>query len=229
LSFDVFGDAAERGYLRNTAGLHDLEKVKSLEHRFFRKNVEAALNEAARDWPLTFLTLKQIHRTLFEPLYPWAGQDRQSLVPDVAIGKSGDFYLFAPGREIGRAVDYALRQGNDPRFMREKPGEVMGSLAFAHPFLDGNGRTSMVAHAVLAQRAGISIAWEETDKWHYLSALTNEMKLPGDGHLDNYLKPFIRPAVGRHEALAQLLNLKALGPGTVMANKQATQPQKQKP
>ena len=68
-------------------------------------------------------------------------------------------------------MDYALKQGNDKNFMANKPGEVMGSLAYAHPFLDGNGRTIMVVHTELANRAGITIAWENTDKADYLPGL----------------------------------------------------------
>lgn len=79
--------------------------------------------------------------------------------------------------------------------MAEKPGEIMGYLAYAHPFLDGNGRAIMVIHAILAQRAGISIDWAATGKADYLSALTKELDDPGKGHLDAYLKPFIRKAV----------------------------------
>jgi hypothetical protein len=35
----------------------------------------------------------------------------------------------------------ALRKGNDEEYMKAKPGEIMGYLAYAHPFLDGNGST----------------------------------------------------------------------------------------
>ncbi|WP_249784627.1 Fic family protein [Bradyrhizobium sp. IC3195] len=76
--------------------------------------------------------------------------------------------------------------------MAEKPGEVMGYLAYGHPFLDGNGRTIMLIHAELARRAGISIDWAATDKVQYLAALTQELEEPGKGKLDAYLKPFIR-------------------------------------
>ena len=68
----------------------------------------------------------------------------------------------------------------------------MGSLAHAHPFLDGNGRTIMIVHMVLAARAGISIDWLQSDKAAWLEALTKEVHLPGDGHLDVYLKPLVR-------------------------------------
>jgi cell filamentation protein len=71
----------------------------------------------------------------------------------------------------------------------------MGYLAYAHPFLDGNGRTIMVAHGVLAQRAGFSIDWASTGKTDYLSALTKELDSPGTGYLDTYLKPFVREAL----------------------------------
>jgi len=78
--------------------------------------------------------------------------------------------------------------------MAEKPGEVevMGYLAYGHPFLDGNGRTIMLIHAELARRAGIGIDWAATDKDKSLAALTEELEEPGKGKLDAYLKPFIR-------------------------------------
>jgi cell filamentation protein len=79
--------------------------------------------------------------------------------------------------------------------MAAKPGEIMGYFAYGHPFLDGNGRTIMVVHGVLAQRAGFSIDWAATGKADYLATLTQELDDPGKGHLDAYLKPFIREAL----------------------------------
>ena len=79
--------------------------------------------------------------------------------------------------------------------MMAKPGDIMGYLAYAHPFLDGNGRTIMVLHGVLSQRAGFSIDWSRTGKADYLSALVKELDDPGKGHLDAYLKPFVRGVV----------------------------------
>jgi cell filamentation protein len=92
-------------------------------------------------------------------------------------------------------VDFALDHGQDKKFMAAKPGEIMGYLAHGHPFLDGNGRTIMVVHGVLARRAGFSIDWASTAKVDYLSALTKELDSPGKGYLDAYLKPFMREAV----------------------------------
>jgi cell filamentation protein len=88
--------------------------------------------------------------------------------------------------------------------MVAKPGEIMGYLAYGHPFLEGNGRTIMVVHGVLAQRAGISVDWIATSKSDYLSALTKELDGPGQGHLDIYLRPFVREAVTNSRLAAQI-------------------------
>jgi cell filamentation protein len=79
--------------------------------------------------------------------------------------------------------------------MKAKPGEIMGYLAYGHPFLDGNGRTIMTVHSVLAQRAGFSIDWSGTTKDAYLDALTREIENPPKGYLDAYLKPFMRDPI----------------------------------
>jgi cell filamentation protein len=86
----------------------------------------------------------------------------------------------------------------------------MGHRAFGHPFLDGNGRTIMVVHALLAQRAGFSIDWAKTDKTAYLTALTKEIKEPGKGHLDAYLTGFRASALADGklgDALGQVAGL----------------------
>jgi cell filamentation protein len=95
--------------------------------------------------------------------------------------------------------------------MTARAGEDMGYLAFGHPFLDGNGRTIMVIHAELAERAGFSLDWTATSKAGYLGALTKEIAQPGARHLDEYLKPFVRKPVGienlaRHIAKTQGLD-----------------------
>jgi cell filamentation protein len=79
--------------------------------------------------------------------------------------------------------------------MRNKPGEIMGLFAYGHPFLDGNGRTMLIVHSELCNRAGFSITWEKSNKDSYLIELTKEIANPGKGILDAYLKPLISGAV----------------------------------
>jgi len=75
--------------------------------------------------------------------------------------------------------------------MQRHPGQVFGELAYAHPFLDGNGRTILLVHMELCARAGFHLAWEATTRDAFLNALTEELGRPGDA-LDDYLQPFRR-------------------------------------
>jgi cell filamentation protein len=208
MSFDPFYDFASRGYLRNNAGLHDPTAVKEYEHRAFLAKLDQAFQNLARIDRLTYRDVLDTHKTLFEAVYPWAGQDRMQTAPDIAVSK-GDI-LFAHPKDAHTAVEYALQLGHDKDLMASKPGEIMGYFAYGHPFLDGNGRTIMVVHTELAQRAGISIDWAATDKTAYLTALTRELDSPGQGHLDAYLKPYVRAAVGQQNLAAHVAQTQGL-------------------
>ena len=145
---------------------------------------------------------------LFEAVYPWAGEDRAHNAPELAVSRGG--VLFAHPQDIRRAIDAALAKGQNKDFMRQNPGEVMGYLAFGHPFLDGNGRTIMVVHSVLAQRAGIGIDWGSTNKDEYLNALTQEIDSPGKGILNKYLKPFVQTAIAEDQLAGQVNDVPGL-------------------
>jgi cell filamentation protein len=193
VTFDPFGDFKTQGYLRNLAKEKDPAIVRRLEHASFMTGIDAALERLAKIKRLAYPDVLETHRILFDAVYPWAGQDRRMTAPDLAISKGR--VLFAHPVHLQRAINYALTHGQDKEFMREKPGVVMGYLAYGHPFL--------------AQRAGISIDWAATDKVGYLSALTKDLDDPDKGHLDSYLKPLIRGAVGEDRLAAEI----ALAPG----------------
>lgn len=195
MTFDPFHDFETRGYLRNVFGEKDPEIIQHLEHSSFVEGVDGAFKHLSRASQLAYQDVLETHKALFGDIYPWAGQDRSQIAPDIAVTRGS--VLFAHPNDARIAVDHALRMGQDKAFMASKPGEVMGYFAYGHPFLDGNGRTIMVVHTELAERAGISVDWAATNKAEYLTALTRELDSPGKGHLDAYLKPFVGPAIGR--------------------------------
>jgi cell filamentation protein len=199
VTFDPFGDFATEGYLRNFEKEKDLAIVKRAENASFMIGLDEAFATLAKSKVLSYDDLLTTHRILFGALYPWAGQDRTQTAPKLTIKKGPVIFANAP--EIRVAVEFALRKGQDKDYMKAKPGEIMGYLAFGHPFLDGNGRTIMTVHSVLAQRAGFSIDWSATTKDAYLDALTNEIENPSKGHLDAYLKPFMGDPIA-YEQLA---------------------------
>jgi cell filamentation protein len=194
VTFDPFGDFETRGYLRNVAKAKDPGIVQRLQHNSFLTGIDAALEHLKGQPTLAYGDVLHAHKTLFEGVFPWAGEDRLANAPNLFVSKGP--VLFAHPNDVRKAVDYALQMGQDKALMRQKPGQVMGYLAYGHPFLDGNGRTMMLVHAELARRAGFGIDWGSTGKDEYLTALTAELETPDQGKLDQYLKPFVREGAG---------------------------------
>jgi cell filamentation protein len=117
VTFDPFGDFKLQGYLRNLAKEKDPDIVRRLEHASFMTGIDAALDRLTKIKRLSYADVLETHRILFDAVYPWAGQDRQTTAPDLAISKGP--VLVAHPQHIRRAVDYALAHGQDRKFMRE--------------------------------------------------------------------------------------------------------------
>lgn len=164
MTFDPFGDFDRRGYLRNVARTKDRKIVRQMEHSSFTTGLDEAFAKLAARKRLSYDDILATHKILFEAVYPWAGEDRLTNAPRLVVSKGNDKkkLWFAYPQDIRRVIDYALHLGQEKAFMTAKPGEVMGQLAYGHPFLDGNGCTIMVVHCILAQRAGFSIDWAST-------------------------------------------------------------------
>lgn len=209
MTFDPFGDFATEGYLRNFEKEKDLTIVKRAENASFTTGLDEAFAHLAKSEVLTYDDVLRTHGILFGAIYPWAGQDRSQTAPKLTVKKGA--VIFANASEIRAAVEYALRKGQDKVYMKAKPGEIMGYLAYGHPFLDGNGRTIMTVHSVLAQRAGFSIDWSATKKDAYLDALTREIESPSKGHLDAYLKPLIRDPIAYERLATAIVQAPGLG------------------
>ncbi|MBB3193452.1 Fic/DOC family protein [Roseateles terrae] len=194
--FDPFRDFATAGYLRNRFAEKDSKIVQELEHQMFRASLEEAITHLSRRrGALRYEDFLAVHRILFEGFYPWAGEDRATTAPDIAVTKAGTWFCHPAHARL--AVQEGLRIGNDRRLMRQRPGEVTGLFAYGHPFLDGNGRTMLVVHTELCHRAGFCIEWHRTSKSAYLTALSDEIATPGKGILDNYLLPFVGEGLHR--------------------------------
>lgn len=208
--FDPFGDLGTSGYLRNLHAVKDRRRIEALE----RLEVQASIGAAA-DFlhnirgTLRYSHILRTHKTLFGSLYPWTGNDRSITTPDIHVTKAGLKDLFSDPRDVRRAMEYALSEASNLAAMRNKPGWVMGLMAYSHPFLDGNGRTIMLAHQELCYRAGFHIDWMKTDKSRYLSALTAELQNPGKGLLDSYLAPFV---VDKKISLKESVNVHSITP-----------------
>lgn len=195
MSFDPFGDFETAGYLRNNFQLKDPLLIKRLEHAAFEANVEHALSYLAGLNDIDYDAVLHVHKILFSSFYPWAGKDRHEVAPNLRVtkgeGTDTNSTEFAYPGEERLAVEHAIRQAAKHVRFKACPGEVMGLLAFAHPFLDGNGRTILLIYMELAFRAGFAINWSQTTKNGYLRALSDEIREPKQQHLDLYLRPHV--------------------------------------
>jgi len=120
VTFDPFGDFETLGYLRNFEKEKDPAIIKRLEHASFTTGIDDAFTALANKNPLTYADVLGTHKILFEAFYPWAGQDRSTTSPDIAVSRGT--VLFANPNYIQSAVAYALKIGNDPAQMKAKPG-----------------------------------------------------------------------------------------------------------
>lgn len=191
MPFDPFGDFDTRGYLRNSRSYKTTSAVKRFEHREYYRNIHLVRDYLAAASIIDYAALLETHRLLFSTVYPWAGDDRATLgIPTVIV--KGRLH-FATAAEIHRIASQGLTLASDPSIMAKQPGLLIGNLAFAHPFLEGNGRAFLAVQTELARRAGISIDWRRIPFRQYLSELTREIVLPGEGHLDIFLAPYTKP------------------------------------
>jgi len=115
--FDPFKDFDTAGYLRNFAAEKDLDIVKAAEHQLFRANLPEVVHHLAALTDITYADFCRVHKTLFQGLYPWAGQDRSLTAPDSAVHKGET--LFAHPADVRRAVEHALRLGRNATTLRE--------------------------------------------------------------------------------------------------------------
>lgn len=193
--FDPFGDQASRGYLRNHLQVNDAQTIKMLEHLSFSICFERAVTRLATSRSLGYPELLGAHRIIFEALYPWAGIDRMGTSASLSISKGA---LGTPGRvcfaepgDVANTVAYALRGTAAKAHVRKHAGAILGNLAFAHPFLDGNGRALLTFHREVCRRAGFEIDWISVETHEYLNVLSNEINQPNRSYMDDFLEPYI--------------------------------------
>ena len=214
MNFDPFGDFETAGYLQNALQLKDPIEVIESEHLSFELSMEDALRYLAQKKSIDYSSVLKVHELLFSDFYHWAGKDRTELVPHLAVFKGSQddphHTPFEHPASIRLSVDYAFELASNKKRFRDRPGDVMGQLAFAHPFLDGNGRTILLVFMELCYRAKFAIEWSKTNKDDYLRALSAEIKEPFKGHLNDYLQPFVVDIAHRDEWPGMIGGLKGL-------------------
>lgn len=106
--------------------------------------------------------LQQIHRYLFDGLYPFAG-----VIRDKNIAKGG--FRFANTLYLDAALSAVEKMPEDTF---EHIIEKYVEMNVCHPFLEGNGRSTRIWLDMMLKRSlGKVVNWQYVDKDQYLQAM----------------------------------------------------------
>ena len=150
--------------IENKLGINDSLELAREEERLTKKRaLELYDNKILANFEVgTFAGLKAIHGYLFQDIYPFAGKMRT-----VNIAKG--HFRFAPVLYLEDALRNIDRM---PQNTYEHIIEKYVEMNVAHPFREGNGRSSRIwLDAILKNELGQVIDWSKIDKEDYLFAM----------------------------------------------------------
>ncbi len=150
--------------LENKLGITESAELARVEEKISKKKAaelfeKGLLNtlEAGRFSALVF-----IHKYLFEDIYDFAGEVR-----DVNIAKGN--FRFAPVMYLEAALSHIDTM---PQSSFEEIVEKYVEMNIAHPFREGNGRSTRIwLDVLLKKELGMVIDWSRVSKEDYLLAM----------------------------------------------------------
>ncbi|OAN11570.1 cell filamentation protein Fic [Photobacterium jeanii] len=144
--------------LINKLNITDEEQLALAERDFTRVRAEHFEPDFSH---LTFDYLLNIHFTLFQDLYTWAGKIRHV---DITKGETRFCHFMNIEREAERLFK-ELEQEDGLQGLAfdnfiERISHYYCELNVIHPFREGNGRVQRIFFEMLAINAGFEICWE---------------------------------------------------------------------
>ena len=150
--------------LENKLGITNSAELAREEERISKKKA-VWLFESGRLSALsvgTFAALKEIHKSLFEDIYEFAGSLRS-----VNLAKGN--FRFAPVLYLEAAIANIEKM---PQSTYDEIIEKYVEMNIAHPFREGNGRATRIGlDLMLKNGIGQVVDWSRVDKEDYLLAM----------------------------------------------------------
>ena len=150
--------------VENKLGLTSSADLAREEERLSKKKaVELFENGMLDTLPAgKFLTLRAIHKYLFEDIYDFAGKLRT-----VNLAKGN--FRFAPLMYLEEALENIDKM---PQSTFDEIIEKYVEMNIAHPFREGNGRSTRIwLDHILKTEIGKVVDWSKVDKEDYLLAM----------------------------------------------------------
>ena len=149
---------------RNRLGITDRAELAAVEKRFTLARI-AQLDRRRLPGRYDLDHLRAFHWTIFQDVYPWAGQLRT-----VLIVKAGASFCLPHQIEDTAADIFDRLAAAEHLRGRRREGFLDGLTALLaevnalHPFREGNGRTQRAFLGQLARDAGYRLRWEAVDR-----------------------------------------------------------------
>ena len=150
--------------LENKLDITDATELARMEEKISKKKaVELFENGYLDNYEVgTFQMLAAIHRYLFGDIYEFAGKVR---TVNVAKGN----FRFAPVMYLQAAIENIEKM---PQSTFEEIIEKYVEMNIAHPFREGNGRSTRIwLDLILKKELNMVIDWSTVDKEDYLLAM----------------------------------------------------------
>ena len=150
--------------LENKLEITDPAELTREEERISKKKAKEMFETGFLDSlePGTFESLKKIHVFLFGEIYDFAGELRK-----VNIAKGN--FRFTPLAYIEEAIKNIEKM---PQTTYEEIIEKYVEMNIAHPFREGNGRSTRIwLDLILKKKLNLVIDWSTVDKNDYLLAM----------------------------------------------------------
>jgi cell filamentation protein len=152
------------GIFRNRLGLNDRTALAAAEKTLTTVRLDQ-LKRRRLPGNYDLEHLRVFHWTIFQDVYPWAGQLRT-----VLIVKAGASFCL-PHQIVDTAAEVFARLADD-RYLRGRGRDtfldgltaLLVEINALHPFREGNGRTQRAFLSQLARDAGYRLRWEHVDR-----------------------------------------------------------------
>jgi len=162
--------------LKNLPDIHDAAQLRKAELSFSAARL-ATLELGPRNPGFPYL--RQIHRTLFQDVYSWAGELRTIDIWRDETPFCHFEYLEKEGNALMAALEEEKGLTDLPRdeFI-QRIAHYYCEINMLHPFRHGNGRVQRIFFEQLALHAGYLLNWEKSDAESWKAA--NQAGVAGD-------------------------------------------------
>jgi len=216
MAFDTwesyFYPPPDEGTLRNLFDERDARTLNLLEYvETMRRQRELLAGDLAIARTYDAAHVRAIHRHLFQDVYEWAGEYRTvEMFKGVGRGfaevRGGEVERYLS--DVHRLVTGTAWRELDRDQFGERAATVFAYLNQAHPFREGNGRTSKVFMEHVAERSRFTLDFSRVtpEQWNQASMLSRPDLLAYEPVPDSLVPVFRHIAVDRPAAPAPVID-----------------------